>query len=152
MRCEKFFKRMPRRRSKSRISKRWKSKLISILSIISGTALATPQHLRMCPKGQLFKSVSDGLSVTLPRRVYAKCHGKILTSMMGLMWASMVVPLIEQGVIVEGELIQIASEKCFSPFDNSSLMASLRDASLRISGGERGIVGLREGFVKRSLD
>jgi len=32
---------------------------------------------------------------------------------MGLMWASVVVPLIEQGVIVEGELIQIASEKCF---------------------------------------
>ena len=30
--------------------------------------------------------------------------------MMGLMWASTVVPLIEQGVIVEGELVQIASE------------------------------------------
>ena len=106
----------------------------------------------MCPKGQLFKSMSDGLSVTLPRRVYAKCHGKTLTSMMGLMWASMVVPLIEQGVIVEGELIQIASEKCFSPSDQSSFMASSRGASLRGSGGEGGTVGLREGSVKRSLD
>ena len=80
---------------------------------MSGTALATPRHLRMCPEGQLLKRVSDGLNVTLPRRMYAKCHVKTLTSMIGLMWASMVVPLIEQGVIVEGELIQIASEKHF---------------------------------------
>ena len=91
---------------------------------MSGTALATPRHSRMCSEGQLFKSVSDGLSVILPRRVYAKCHGKTLTSMMGLMWASMVVPLIEQGVIMEGELIQISSEKHFSPLDHSSFMAS----------------------------
>ena len=84
--------------------------------------------------------------------MYAKCHGKTLTSMMGLMWASMVVPLIEQGVIVEGELIQIASEKHFSPSDQSSFMASSGSASLRESGGEGGTVGLREGSVNRSLD
>ena len=72
--------------------------------------------------------------------------------MMGLMWASTVVPLIEQGVIVEGELIQIASEKRFSPSDQSSFMASSRGASLQGSGGEGGTVGLREGSVKRSLD
>ena len=102
----------------------------------------------MCPEGQLFKSVSYVLSITLPRRVYAKCHGKTLTSMMGLMWASTVVPLIEQGVIVEGELIQIASEKYFSPSNQSSFMASSRIASLRISGGETSTVGLREGVVK----
>ena len=84
--------------------------------------------------------------------MYAKCHGKILTSMMGLMWASMVIPLIEQGVIVEGELIQIASEKHFSPSDQSSFMASSRGASLWESGGEGGTVGLREGSVKRSID
>ena len=84
----------------------------------------------MCPEGQLFKSVSDGLSVTLPRSVYAKCHGKTLTSMMGLKWASMVIPLIEQGMIVEGELIQIASKNYFSSSDHSSFMASSRDASL----------------------
>ena len=106
----------------------------------------------MCPKGQLFKSMSDGLSVTLPRRVYAMCHGKTLTCMIGLMWASMVVPLIEQGVIMEGELIQISSEKHFTPSDHSSLMVSLSIASVRISGGERGTVGLREGSVKRSLN
>ena len=102
----------------------------------------------MCSKGQLLNSVSDGLSVTLPKRVYAKCHGKTLTSMMGLMWASMVVLLIEQGVIVEGEVIQIASEKRFSPSDHSSFLVSSRISSLRISGGERGTVGLREGSVK----
>ena len=84
--------------------------------------------------------------------MYAKCHGKPLTSMMGLMWASTVVPLIEQGVIVEGELIQIASEKRFSQSDQSSFMATSRGASLRESGGEGGTVGLREGSVKRSLD
>jgi len=106
----------------------------------------------MCSKGQLFKSVTDGLSVMLPKRVYAKCHGKISTSMMGLMWASIVVLLIGQGVIMEGELIQIASEKHFSPSNQSSLMASSRNASLRISGGERGTVGQSEGSVKRSLD
>ena len=68
--------------------------------------------------------------------------------MMGLMWASTVVPLIEQGVIVEGELIQTASRKCFTPSDHSSLMASSRNTSLRISGGERCTVGLKEGSVK----
>jgi len=141
----------PRRRSKSRILKIWKSKLTSILSTMSGTALVILRHLRMCPKGQLLNSVSDGLSVTLPRRVYAKWHGKTLTSMMGLMWASTVVPFIDQGVIVEGEPILITSEKHFSPSDHSS-SASSRGASLRESGGEGGTVGLREGSVKRSLD
>ena len=130
----------------------WKSKLTSILSIVSGTTLVTPQHSRMCPEGQLFKSVSDGLSVTLPRSVYAKCYGKTLTSIMGLMWASTVVPLIEQGVIMEGELIQFSSEKHFSPSDHSSFLASSRITLLRISGGERDTVGLKEGSVKRSLD
>ena len=119
---------------------------------MSGMALATPRHLRMCPEGQLFKTVSDGLSITLPRRVYAKCHGKTLTTMMGLMWASIVVPLIEQGVIMEGELIQTASKKHFTPSDHSSLMASLRNVSFRISGGEGSTIRLREGSVKRSLD
>ena len=119
---------------------------------MSGTALATPRHSRMCPKGQPFKSVSDGLSVTLPRIVYAMCHGKTLTSMMGLMWASTVVPLIEQGVIVEGELIQIASEKHFFPSDHSTLMTSSGSASLQESRGEGGAVGLRGGSIKEFRD
>ena len=68
------------------------------------------------------------------------------------LWASMVVPLIEQGVIVESVLIQIASEKRFSPSDQSSFMTFSGSPSLRESGGEGGTVGLREGSVKRSLD
>ena len=68
--------------------------------------------------------------------------------MMGLMWASTVVPLIEQGVIMEGELIQIASEKRFSPSDQSSFITSSRGASLRGSGGEGGAVGRRRGSIK----
>jgi hypothetical protein len=48
----------------------------------------------------------------------------------------MVVPCIEHGMIVEGELLQTASEKCLIPSVHSSLMSSLRDASLRGSGGE----------------
>ena len=91
--------------------------------------------------------MSDGLSITLPRRLYAKCHGNTLTSMMGLVWPSTVVPLIEQEVIMEGELIQIASEKSFSPSDHSLSMATSRDASLRGSGGVGGTVCLREGSV-----
>ena len=102
----------------------------------------------MCPKGQLLTILSDGLSITLPKRVYAKCYGKTLTSIMGLMWASTVIPLIEQGVIVKGELIQNTSEKHFSPSDHSSFMASSRGASLRGPGGEGGAVGLRGGSVK----
>ena len=106
----------------------------------------------MCPEGQLFKSVSVGLNIILPKSVYAKCHGKTLTSMMGLKWASTVIPLIKQGVIVEAELIQIVSKKHFTPSDHSSFLASSRVASLRISGGERGTVGLKEGSIKISLD
>ena len=67
------------------------------------------------------------------------------------LWASMVVPLIEQGVIVEGDLIKIASGKRFSPSDQSSFIASSVSASLRELGGEGGTVGLREGSVNRSL-
>jgi hypothetical protein len=130
----------------------WNSRLILILSIVSGTALATPQHSRMCPDGQLLRSLSDGPSVTLPERVYAKCHGMILTSMMGLRWASMIFPFIEQRMIIDGELIQISSEKRTTPSAHSSYMASSRIASLGGSGREGGTVGLREGFVKGSLD
>jgi hypothetical protein len=51
------------------------------------------------------RSLSDDLSITLPNKVYAKFHGIILTSMMGLRWASTVIPFMEQGRIVEGEEI-----------------------------------------------
>ena len=127
----------------------WKSKLTSILSIMSNTTLATFRHSRVCPKGQLFRSMSDSLGVTLPNRMYAKCHGKTLASMMGLKWASMVIPLIEQEMIAEGELIQIASEKHLTPSDHSFFMASSSNAPLRGSRGKGGTVGLREDSVER---
>jgi hypothetical protein len=106
----------------------------------------------MCPNGQLLRSLSDGLSDTLPKRVYAKCHGMILTSMMGLRWASTIFPLIEQGMIIDGELIQIASKKHLTSFDQSSSVTSLRIALLGGSRGEGGTVGLKEGSLRGSLD
>ena len=48
----------------------------------------------------------------------------------------MVIPHMEHGMIVEGDSIQTASEKSTILFDSSSLMSSLRSASLRGSGGE----------------
>jgi hypothetical protein len=47
--------------------------------------------------------------------------------MIGLTWASVVVPFVEQRMIIEGELIQIASEKCATSFNHSSFMASMID-------------------------
>ena len=60
----------------------------------------------------------------------------ILPSMSGISWASATIKLMEHGMIVEGESIQTASEKCPFPFDNSSLVSSLRNASSRGSGGD----------------
>jgi hypothetical protein len=91
-------------------------------------------------------------SETLPKRVSAKSHGRMLTSMIGLQWASMVIPLIEQGTIKEGELIQIDSEKCITPSDHSSFMASSRYASSGGSGGRGGTEGLGESSVERFLE
>jgi hypothetical protein len=64
----------------------------------------------------------DGASETSHKRVCTRCHDITLTSMMGLTWASMVIHLIEQARIVEGELIQIASEKCLNPSSHSSFV------------------------------
>jgi hypothetical protein len=105
----------------------------------------------MCPEGQLLRSLSDGLSVTLPNKVYTKCHGIILTSMTGLRWASMVNPFMEQGRIVEGEQIQSASEKCSTPVDHFFSMASMIDVSVGGSGGNGGTVGLGKDYVTRFL-
>jgi hypothetical protein len=59
---------------------------------------------------------------------------------------------MEHGMIVEGELIKIALEKCLTLFDHSSLMSSLRYALLGGLGGEGCTVSLREGFVNGFLD
>ena len=114
----------------------WKSRLTSILSIVIGTALPIPQHSRMCAKGQLSKSLPDGFRETLSKRVCAKCYGMILPSILGISWASTAIPLIEHGMVMEGESIQTASEKSIVPFDDSSLLSSFRSASLKGSGGE----------------
>ena len=105
-----------------------------------------PRHSKMCPWGQLSKSLPDGFSVTLPKRECGKCHGMILPSMLGIRWASMENPLMEHGMIMEGDSIQPASEKCLVPSDHSSLISSLRSASLRGSGGEA-VFGERNGDV-----
>jgi hypothetical protein len=42
----------------------------------------------------------------------------ILTSIKGLRWASMIFSLIEQGMIIDGELIQITSKKHLTPSDH----------------------------------
>ena len=73
----------------------------------------------------------------------------MLTSMMGLTWASMVIPPVEHGMIVEGTLIQTSSEKHLALYDHSSFMTSSRNGLLRGLGGEGGTVGLREGSVRR---
>jgi hypothetical protein len=46
------------------------------------------------------KNLSDGLSVTFPNKVYAMRHDITLASMMGLRWASTVIPFMGQGTIV----------------------------------------------------
>jgi hypothetical protein len=59
---------------------------------------------------------------------------------------------MEHGMIVEGELIQNNSKKCFIPFDHSFLMSSLRKTSLGGSVREGGTMSLREGSFKGFLD
>jgi hypothetical protein len=112
------------------------------LSTRSGTTKATPRHSRMCPERQLLRSLSDGLSVTLPNKVYSKCHVIILTSMTGLRWASMVIPFMEQERIVEGEQIQSASEKCSTLVDHFFSTASMIDVFVGGSRGKGGTVCL----------
>jgi hypothetical protein len=51
----------------------------------------------------------------------------------------------------EGKLFQIASEKCATPSDNSS-MASSTDASLGGSRGKGGTIGLGEGSVEGFIE
>ena len=99
-------------------------------------ALAIPRHSRMCPEGQLSKSLLDGFRETLPKRVCAMCQGMILPSILGISYASTAIPFMEHGMVMEGESIQTASEKSVILFDHSSLMSSFKSASLKGSGGE----------------
>ena len=91
-------------RSNSRMAKMWKSMKTSIPSIVIGTALAIPQHSKISLEG-LLKSLLVETSGILDKRVSARNSDMILVSTIGLCRASMFVPLNEQGMVVEGEII-----------------------------------------------
>ena len=75
-----------------------------IVLIMTGTALAIPQHSKKSPKG-LLKSLLVGTSGMLPKRFFTRDSDMILVSTVGLCRASMFLPLNEQGMVVEGEII-----------------------------------------------
>ena len=92
------------RRSNSRMAKMWKSMKTSILLIMTGMALAIPQHSKNSPEG-LLKSLLVGTCGMLPKRFFAKNPNMILVPTVGLCRASMFVPLNKQGMVMEGERI-----------------------------------------------
>jgi hypothetical protein len=75
----------------------------------------------------------------------------MLTSIVGLRWASTIIPFMEQEMIIEGKRIQSASETFSTPVNHFFSMASMIDVSFRGSGGKGGTVGLGEGSVNRFL-
>ena len=89
------------------------------------------------PKGQLSKILPDGFRETLPKRVCAKCHSMILPSILGISWASTVIPLMEHGMVMEGESIQTASfkgsegEAIFGEMNGDTSIISLKQSWLR---------------------
>ena len=95
-----------------------------ILSIMTSTALAIPQHSKMSPDG-LLKSLLVRASGMLPKRFFTRNSDMILVSTVGLCRDSITVPLNEQGMVVEGERIQIALDEHFTfinhSFDGSAL-------------------------------
>ena len=106
------------RSSNSRMAKIWRSMKTSILSILMGTALAIPQHSKMSPMG-LLKSLLVGTSGMSLKRLFASISDMILIPIVRLCRASMFVPLNEQGMVVEGERIRIASEERFTSNNHS---------------------------------
>jgi hypothetical protein len=67
---------------------------------------------------------------------------------MVLRWASMVIPFMEQGRIVEGEQIQCALDMCPTPVDHFFSMASMIEVLVGGLGGKGGTVGLGEVLPK----
>ena len=82
----------------------WKSMKTTISLIVTGMALAIPQHSKNSPNG-LLKSLLVRTSDMLSKRFFARNSDTILVSTVGLYRASMFVPLNEQGMVVEGERI-----------------------------------------------
>jgi hypothetical protein len=75
----------------------------------------------------------------------------MLTSIVGLRWASTIIPFMEQEMIVEGEQIQSASEKFPTPVTHFFSIASMTDVTFGGLGGKGGTVDLGEGSVNRFL-
>ena len=67
----------------------------------------------MSPVG-LLKSLFVRTSGMLPKRFFARNSDMVLVPTVGLCRASMFVPLNEQGMVVEGERVQIGSEERFT--------------------------------------
>ena len=90
----------------------------------------------MSPKG-LLKSLLVGISDMLPKRFYARNSDMLLVPTVGMCRASMFVPLNEQGMVVEGERIQIASEERFTSnnhsFDGSILRVTSSEGRVSFS-------------------
>ena len=86
-----------------------------------GTTLAIPQHEKISPEG-LLKSLFVRTSGMLPKRVSTRNSDMILVLTVGLCRASTSVPLNEQGMAVEGERIQIASEDYFTSINHSLMV------------------------------
>ena len=114
----KVVQRVAYEKSNSRMAKTWKSIKISILPMMIGTARAIPQHSKMSPD-RLLKSLLVETSSMLPKSVFSRNSDMILVSTVGLCRASITVPLNEQGMVVEGEIIQIASKECFTSINHS---------------------------------
>ena len=82
----------------------------------------------MCPDG-LLKSLLVKTSDILPKTVFVRNSEMILVSAMGLCRVSMIVPINEQGMVMEGERTQIASEECFISISHSFNGSALGETS-----------------------
>ena len=105
-----------------------KSKSTSVSLISIGMALIIPLHLKMSPDG-LLKMFLVGTSGMLPKRCFARNSDMMLVLIVGLYRAFMIVPLNEQGMVVEGEKIRIASEECFTSINHSLDGSTLGETS-----------------------
>ena len=81
---------------------------------MTGTALVIPQHSKNSHKG-LLKSLLVETSSMLPKRFFTRNSDMILVLTMGLYRASMLVPLNEQGMVVEGEKSELLWKNVLLP-------------------------------------
>ena len=65
----------------------------------------------------------------LPKRFFARNSDMILVLTVGVCRFSMFVPLNEQGMVMEGERIRIASKECFTTINHSFDGSTLGETS-----------------------